>query len=371
MDLKKGFFRILLYSSLLLFFLILFVFGLIQAKHVLQPLVLSILLTYLFAPVSNRINSAGIPYWLSNLVSALLLAGVFILIFVLIFQEIHQIAENLPDYKQKARGNVDQLTLIIYENSGISQARLEKIFTNKLKELLESGSEFMNSLYRGTANTVGKLLLLPVFVFYLLQMRKRINTFILLAAPAGKWHQTKMIFRKITRMIEKYVSGVFGVVAILMVVNSLGLWMVGMKYPFVFGIISALFNLIPYFGNWIGGSVAITFTLLTGDNPETALYILFLYIGIQFVEHNILTPNITGGLVKLNQIVTIIGLIAGGVIWGLTGMLVVIPFLAAMKIILEQFEQTRPYAYLLGTGDHPLSLSKIRKIFIPKRLMRG
>lgn len=367
MDTKNSFFRILLYSLLILLFLILFIYGLIQARHVLQPLVLGILLSYLFAPVSNRFIKIGIPFWLSNLVSALILAGIMILAFILIFNEVQNISENVLIYKEKALINIDKLALLIQENFGISPFDQKRIMKENIHEMLDSSSQFMKGIYRGIFNTMAKLLLLPVFVFYLLQMRKRINTFILLSTPSDKRHHTKMIFRKVTLMIEKYVTGVFSVIAVLMVLNSLGLWIVGMKYPFVFGILSAILNLIPYFGNWAGGLIAIVFTLLVDDNPEKAMYILLLYAIIQFVEHNILTPNITGTYVKLNQIVTIIALIAGGMIWGLAGMLVVIPFMAALKIVLEQFDITRPYAYILGTDDHPLTISKIRKIFTPKR----
>ena len=68
------------------------------------------------------------------------------------------------------------------------------------------------------------------------------------------------------------------------------------------------------------------------------------------IKNNILTPNIVGNYVKINPFMIILGIIAGGMVWGIPGMFVVIPFLAMIRIISEHVPALNPYVYLLGTG---------------------
>jgi len=171
---------------------------------------------------------------------------------------------------------------------------------------------------------------------------------------------------QVSTVIQRYISGVFTVVFILCILNSLGLYIIGVKYAIIFGVISALFNIIPYFGTWIGASIPFLFALLTGESPHLAISVLILYAIIQVTENNILTPTITGGYVRLNPLFTILSVIAGGMVWGITGMLVVIPFVATLKIIFENFDNTKPIAFLIGNDRSKkfnLNIRGLKKVF--------
>jgi predicted PurR-regulated permease PerM len=112
------------------------------------------------------------------------------------------------------------------------------------------------------------------------------------------------------------------------------------------------------------------FALLTGDSPNLALGVLILYAIVQFLEHNVLTPNITGGYVNLNPLVTIISIIIAGMVWGIIGMFIVIPFMATVKIVMEYFEPTQPYAFLMGIKEpnyDKIKWKRIRGLFIRKK----
>jgi predicted PurR-regulated permease PerM len=158
--------------------------------------------------------------------------------------------------------------------------------------------------------------------------------------------------------------GVTTVVLILCIFNSVGLLIIGIKYPVLLGVISALFSFIPYFGNFIGGLVPLLFSLLTEDSlGRTFRILIFVYI-IHFFENNILSPNIVGNNIRLNPFVIILGLIIGAMIWGIPGMLVTIPLLAILKIILKRIPDMQPYSYLLGTRGtkrHALTGQNLRR----------
>jgi predicted PurR-regulated permease PerM len=163
-------------------------------------------------------------------------------------------------------------------------------------------------------------------------------------------------------------GGATVVVLILSVLNSLGLYIIGLKFAILFGVISALFNYIPYFGTWIGAFFPFMFALLTGDSPRLAIGVFLLFLIIQFTENNILTPNITGGYVRLNPFVTILALIAGAMVWGVAGMLLIIPFIASLKIIFDHFESTKPLAFILARPENDAYWRRVKKI---KSLLKG
>ena len=107
------------------------------------------------------------------------------------------------------------------------------------------------------------------------------------------------------------------------------------------------------------------FVLLTTNDPlHYALQVFILFVIIQFTENNILTPNIVGGNVRINPFFIIVGLVLGGLIWGIPGMLIIVPFLAIVRIILNHIDGLKPYAFLLGpkgTGKHSITMKKIKR----------
>ena len=143
-------------------------------------------------------------------------------------------------------------------------------------------------------------------------------------------------------------GGVVLVVLILTVLNSAGFLIIGLEYALLLGVVSALFNFIPYFGTLIGGAVPLLFSVLSNGFTGQALAILLFFLGVQFLENNILTPKITGGQVQLNPLFTILAIIAGGMIWGLPGLLVAVPFLGMFRVVCKHVPGMEPYAYLLG-----------------------
>jgi len=213
----------------------------------------------------------------------------------------------------------------------------------------------------------------PVFVFLFLYYRTKFAYFILQMAGRNNRLITIKVLREIATVVTRYMLGVTSVVLSLCVFNSVGLLIIGIQYPLLLGVISALFSFIPYFGNIIGGSIPFLFALLTEDSMVYSVRILVYVYIIHFFENNILSPNIVGNNIRLNPFVIILGLIAGAMIWGLPGMLVTIPFLAMLNIIMRRIPSMQPYAYLLGqrgTRRHALSLENIKRHLASLRARR-
>jgi predicted PurR-regulated permease PerM len=342
---------------------IMFFFIMIMARDILIPLSLGFLFASMIYPLVVFLNRHGVPRPLAILISILLFIGIIFLLFNLLFQQMQVFVEDFPILKEKALANMGSIRDSIEERFGIASASQHRWLTERIRFLFDTGSSFMKNAVGATTGTIFKIVLIPVFMFYMLNSRERFRSFVVKIVPAHRKVQAEGIMTDISNIIQRYLGGVFIVILILCVLNSVGLYMLGLKYALIFGITSALFNVIPYFGNWIGAILPLTFAFLTGDSPKLFFSVLILYACIQFLEHNILTPNITGGNVRINPLVAIVGIIVGGLVWGVAGMLVVIPFLATLKIIFENIGSLKPFAHLLGSEEqkHVIMIRKFMK----------
>ncbi len=327
---------------------VLVVYILTAAKNFLSPIALSALFAYMIYPVVHFLEKRGVPKVPASLLGLIIIVALVGLALFLMFKQIESMMGDLPALKRQAMLNVDHLENFIEETFGLSASKQNQWMKTRVNDLFQTGSKFANMTFNATAGTVFKIGMLPVFIFYLLVSRHQIQAFLLKIVPAYRIKETRKFIEESSFLAQRYMGGVFSVVLILSVVNSLGLYLIGLQYAIAFGIISAAFNFIPYFGTWIGAFFPFTFALISSPDPNMALYVLMFFAVVQFTENNILTPNITGAYVKLNPLFTIMGLIAGGMVWGLIGMFVVIPALALLKIILQNFEELRPYAFLIG-----------------------
>jgi predicted PurR-regulated permease PerM len=138
----------------------------------------------------------------------------------------------------------------------------------------------------------------------------------------------------------------------------------------LWGVIAAVINFIPYFGTIMGYAIPFGVALLTGDSPRYAIGVVILFIIVQFTENNILTPNIVGRQMRINPFFIILGVLLGGVIWGIPGMFIVVPLMGMLKIVFDRVPDLRHLGFLIGdrgTEDYSLTVNKVKRFFMIKK----
>lgn len=350
-----------------LLFIILLFYGLIAAKDILVPLALGTLFAFLLYPIASFFEKSGLPRILANLLTIIL--GIITIggAMYLIYGQLAIFVGDFPELRQKSLHNLRGLTDWVETKFGISAAQQQRWLRNFISNVFIQGGETFQSIFTATTATVAKLGLLPVFVFFLLYYRNKYKEFILKLTDGTKHKKTDRVIKEISSVTQRYMGGITIVVFILCFLNTIGLMIVGVKYALLLGILSALMNYIPYFGTLIGGAIPLLVALVTEDSPSYAFGVIILFIIIQFTENNILTPNIVGGNVRINPFFVILSIIVGGLVWGLPGMFIVLPFIAMFKIICENIEVLQPYAFLLGTEGtekHALTWDKTKAFFL-------
>ena len=350
--------------SFFLLSIILVFYVLITAKMFLYPLALAVLFAYLLYPLTNFLEKKKFPRILAILISIILLLTVITFTALFVYRKLGVFVGDFPTFRVKAISRIDELEKTISNLFGIADLQLAGFLRSRVSGMFDAGSNVFNKAFTATTGTLFRLGILPVFIFMFLYYRTKFAWFIMKIVPREKQMLTLNVLREASKVASRYMGGIFTVVFVLCIINSLGLYLVGIRYAITLGVIAAIFNFIPYFGTIIGYSIPFVFALLTGDSAEPAFKVLLVFLVVQFTENNILTPNIVGNYVKINPFMIILGVIAGGMVWGLAGMFVVIPFLAILRIISEHVPALHPYVYLLGTGGtrrHAVTGENIRK----------
>ncbi len=350
----------------LMLFWLLLLYILTTYKNFLYPIALGILFAYLLYPIAKYMENKGLHRILANLIA--ILVGMIILYSTLFFlyQQLQSLFNDMPALKAKALQNLDQAIREFASFFSVSAEYRGANAKELISEIFSRSSENIGQLLTTTAQMFFTMFIMPVYIFFLLYYRNKYFYFALMLIPPRNHLTAEKTLREISLVIRQYMTGVFKVVLILIVLNSLGLYIIGVKFALLMGIIAALCNFIPYFGTIIGYFFPLMMALFTGNGPHQAIGVVILFIIIQFTENNILTPNITGGEVRVNPFFIILGVLIGGIIWGVPGMFIIVPVMAAMRITFENIPELMPWAYLIsdsGTERYSLSMYKFKKYF--------
>jgi len=325
-------------------------------ENILVPLFFSILFAYLLYPSAEKLESFGIPRIITNLlliISALLIIAGF---FYLGGHLITNLTDEFSAVREQFEENISHFRDTISEFFGISDEDVEGTVTG-----INGDGQYAIRFFTATTNTIVAIGLMPVYTFLLLFYRDKFRVFLKLVTPEGTQDTVNNIVDQIAEIVPRYLKGLIVVVIVLMFINSTVFWLIGLDYPILLGVIAALFNLIPYLGTVLGYASVLLIVLATQD-PSLAFRVVLLFFPVQFFENNILTPNITGSYVHINPLIIILSLLCGAMLWGLPGMLLVIPYLAMVKIICDNFDHLKPVAYLLSTRGTEMYLPSVKGI---------
>ncbi len=356
-------------GAVTLLFFILLIYALIQAKTLLYPIALAMLFTFLLLPVANYLERRGLTRILTNFIVIFGIAAIIAMIGYLMYSQVDVLLREMPDLKAHAQDNVESMAGSISKRIGVSTGEF-KTWVNRHINNLGDNQFFVNTIIPSTTGTIMAIGLMPVYIFLMLYYRDKFYKFLMMLFPDRVHDKAVRVVTQVSQVTIHYMRGVFFVVLILCVLNSVGLLIVGVKFAILMGILSALCNFIPYFGTLIGALFPLAMAAFAGDSSSEIVGVIILFIIIQFTENNILTPNITGGSVQINPFVTIVSIIVGGMIWGIPGMFVVVPVIGMLKIVLDNYKPTKPLAFLIGvrgTEKHSVTMHKLKRFFTLKK----
>jgi len=336
-------------------------------RVILIPLALAMFISLFLYPVSAFFERR-LPRVLSILLTFLLVISIisgFSLLFGSIlyqlFDDIKGFGNNIQELFEKILKRSDN---IIFPNG----TGLDEIVKEEQDSLFRSGHIIESTILTST-RFIASSVLVVVYTFLFLLYRSSFKKFILFHFQSQKDNASEMLYN-IQKVAQNYFYGLLIIILLLGALNGFGLWIIGINYPFLFGYLAAFLAVIPYIGTFIGGLLPVLYALINYDNIWMAVFILLWYVFVQAIEGNILTPKIVGSKVSINPLFALIALITGGMIWGITGMIIFIPFIAMFKVVFDHIEELKPYGLLLSSdfGNNKLPLLRNLREKIQKKV---
>jgi predicted PurR-regulated permease PerM len=326
-------------------------------QEILKPLAFACFIALLLISPCRFFERQGFPRGISALISLLLALLVFIVIFYFISDSIVSFRKDLPLMIQNINESIQQLELWAQKTFHISQENMKDLVESSTDEVLPSTSSIINQ----TVNTVTSLFFIGILIFitsFLLLLYRRLIVIFFTTLFSDEYGaRINSIFSKTRLVVRSYIVGLCIEMVIVAVANCSILFILGVKYALLLGVIGAVLNIIPYLGIFMACILTALITLTT-NSPSTVVWVIVSFIIIHMLDSNILMPKIVGSKVKINALATIIGVITGSALWGIPGTFMAVPIMAIMKVAFEEIEPLRPFAILMGDDTEVRSLSK-------------
>ncbi|MBK7888478.1 MAG: AI-2E family transporter [Bacteroidetes bacterium] len=316
-------------------------------KSIMLPIVFSILIAILVNPAVNFLVKKGVHRTLSI---AIILTATLLLVITaisIITSQATLLIEAWPTLEGKFRELLNEVIKWLSETFNLSPQKSNSLIDNAKSELMKNGSGAIGSTLTGMGNILAMIFLLPVYVFMILYYQPHIITFLHKLFGASNNIEVRSVLSETKTIIQSYLVGLFAEIGIVAVLNSLGLFILGINYALLLGTLGAILNVIPYLGGLISVAIFVIIALATKSSIY-ALYVMAMYTIIQFIDNNYLVPRIVGSKVKLNALASLIVIFIGAALWGLAGMFLSIPILATLKIIFDHIDSLHPWGFLIG-----------------------
>ncbi|WP_179343345.1 AI-2E family transporter [Winogradskyella ursingii] len=309
-------------------------------KTLIMPLLVATIIAILLDIPVKKLKKSGFPNWLAISLSVLLMLIVFFLLFWLLSSQINNMADDWPIIKEKATVKLNSLSE--WANQTLNWDYKDYIDNNK--KLIQKAESFASAFLSSLMSLLSQSLIVFVYIILILiQKQQFVNFFKKLFSNKAA---TDSLLTDAASITKSYFVGKGKIMLFLFGIYYLGFMLGSVPYALFLALFAALFSIIPYLGNFIGGGVAVILSYLyAGGTP--ALIVIGVVSATQLIENYVLTPWIIGDEIDLNPFFTVFGIILFSALWGIVGAIISLPLIGVLKVIFEHTKGMEAYAYLL------------------------
>ena len=328
---------------------------------VISPIFIGFLIAWLFEPLVKWLQKKKVPRIVGCIISYLIIFGIlFLLLYLLIptfIDQIKDFAATIPELLKNSQKILDKFFETFSRVTDIKVSGIKKevymalenlgviLTTNIPAALINIGK----SIFSG-----GVTFILGLMIgFYILYDFNKIKENIENILPKTWRKNYRELSTRLNNSLRNYFQGLFFIMILIFITQSIGLTLAGLQAPLIFALFCALTDVIPYFGPYIGAipAVIVGFTA----SPLTGILVIISILIVQLIENNFYQPLIMGHTMKLHPVTIMIGLLVFQHFFGIIGMIVATPVIAAFKVITNYLdEKLNIKNKLLGNNDEEI-----------------
>jgi len=317
-------------------------------QGIIVPLIGSLLIAILLNPVVNLLVKIKINRVISIAILLTFVTAIFIFLLLLLTNQFSSFINSLPILIDKFYQTLNKSVLSISSRFNISTATINSFIDDSKVDLITTTKSLIGPTISSIGGVIFTFLLIPVYVFLILYYKKLLLDFIKNVFGKGNKTEVNKILNSTKQIVQRYLVALIFEAIIIAILNVSALLILDVQYAIIVGIIGALLNVIPYIGGIVSTAIPMAIVLATKDSFNYALYVLIAFIIIQFIDNNLVLPKLVASRVRVNALISVIVVIIGGEIWGVTGMFLSIPLTAICKTIFDNVNTLKPLGILLG-----------------------
>jgi predicted PurR-regulated permease PerM len=339
---QSRWFTVLIYAILCL--LVLFLVALVRPmllsvyeflKAVLAPFLVAMIISYMLNPIVNLLHDRKVP----RTAAVLLIYAVFISVSVVILMnvipmfmnQVEELNKHMPDLTMRAQSMVDH-----FNNNNVLPGSvrdgINKSIASMEKQIEERIADFLNNI-GAVVNVLFIAMIVPFLAFYMMKDLDVFERAALQYVPRASRKHAVRLMKDIDAALGSYIRGQLIVSVCIGVLAYIGYLIIGMPYPLLMAGFVSLFDIIPYLGPFFGALPALL--MATTMSWKMVLMVILVNMICQNLESNVISPQVVGKSMKMHPLTIILVLLIGGQLAGIVGMILAVPFYAAMKVVVQ------------------------------------
>lgn len=320
-------------------------------KTLFIPLSISVLISFILYPICKWLEQKKVNRAIAIFIP---IFGLFLLFAILFFIVINQLIEFTNEwsiFKTKIEETLNQFSFYIAYNLNLSIEK-QVLFGKKLIENSSSQAfSLLQTTFYSFSESLFYLIIIPVYSVLILYYRRLLVHVLYRIFPLEETKTIREILAETIHAYYNFIKGMLFVYFIVGLLNSIGLAILGIPHPFLFGFLASILTFIPYVGIMISSLLPIMISWIHFNSIWYPIGVIIVFTIVQILEAYIIFPYAVGSRLKINTLAIIIAAIIGGIIWGAVGMILFIPFLSIIKLIADRTNSLKILSIALGETD--------------------
>lgn len=319
-------------------------------KTLFIPLSFAMLVSFILYPICKWIEKKGIHPNVAIGLSLITVTFFFGAILYLLFSQILQFSNEWQTLELKLEETLNQLSVFLTQQFGVNEEKQLNYIRNAVNNSSTQIFTFLKNTVYSFSESLYYLLIIPIFSALILFYRQLLIQSLYQIFPSDKKEMIHEIIIETIHEYYKFIKGMLVVYLIVGILNSIGLAIIGIPYPFLFGFTASILTFIPYVGIIVSSLLPITVAWITFNSIWYPLGVIAIFSVVQVLEAYIIFPYAVGSRLKINTLAILVMIIIGGIIWGASGMILFIPFISIIKLIADRTESLKSLSVLLSDG---------------------
>ncbi|POY37619.1 AI-2E family transporter [Flavobacterium alvei] len=320
-------------------------------KPLFIPLSFALLISFILYPVCKWLEKKGISKSISIFISIFGILLFFGALLYLLFLQLIEFSNEWQLLKVKLLETGTQWSIYLSEQFNLSSENQSLFLKNAINNSGAQTILFIQNTLSSLSESVFYLLIIPIYSALILYYRQLLVDVLCHIFSSEKKETIREILIQTIHSYYDFIKGMLVVYLLVGLLNSIGLALIGVPHPFLFGFIASILTFIPYVGILISSLLPITISWITFNSIWYPIGVIAVFSLVQLIEAYIIFPLAVGKRLKINTLVIIVVIIIGGILWGAAGMILFIPFVSIAKLIAEKTNGLKTLAILLGEGE--------------------